>query len=180
VKNPQTFISFAPFGVGILCALCYAARSRNIHGWWIGARDTEYRSAYFTLDDYFTTRPTRFYATDGTDLVRGWTLLYSSRRHELEQAVPVDEEALRELNRLREHFVDEWLFFRDDAGAAGERAEYDRTNFPLRDVNLRIRCLARFSRREPVWIHRSHGFDMEVLQYLQRHWPIDYRYSSAV
>ncbi len=174
-RNPQTFIAFAPFGVGILCALFYIEREKDLYGWWIGARDTEYHSAYFKLEDYFTTRPTRFYTTAGMDLLGGWRYLYSSRQAELDKPIVVEDDIVHELDHLQDMFIAEWLFFEEDAGADEDRAEYDRANFPLRHVNLRTKRLAKFSQREPTWIYRSHGFNREVMLYLQRYWPLDYQ-----
>jgi hypothetical protein len=173
--DPQTFIAFAPFGVGILCALFYITRGSDVYGWWIGARDTEYRSAFFELEGYFTTRPTRFYATEGMDLYRGWRFLYSSDPPLLDKLISVDDEVVHDLDRLQDLFLAEWLFFEEDAAVEEDRAEYERANFPLRHVNLRTKRLGKFNQHEPTWIYRSPGFDMEVLRYLQRYWPLDYQ-----
>jgi len=75
---PRTFIAFAPYGVGVLCALFYFEKVRDLYGWWIGARDSEYHSAYFKLEEYFATKPTRFYATQGCNLYGGWPLDYGT------------------------------------------------------------------------------------------------------
>ena len=57
---PRQFIAYAPYGVGLMCALIYFERGADVYGWWIGARDAEWHTAYFKLEDFFTTRPTRF------------------------------------------------------------------------------------------------------------------------
>jgi hypothetical protein len=173
--TPQSYIAFAPFGIGVMCALTCFERGNDVYGWWLGARDSEYESACFELEGYFTARPTRFYATAGMDLYGGWRFLYSSRTPQLDKPVPVEDEAAHELDRLQGEFVAEWLFFDDDERARQERIEYDKANFPLRHVNLRPARVGRFDRSEPVWVYRSHDFDMDVLRYLQRYWPLDYR-----
>jgi hypothetical protein len=94
---PQSYIAFAPFGVGVMCASTYFERGADVYGWWIGARDTEYYPAYFRLERFFTSKPTRLYATEGSD------------------------------------------------------------------------------QSHPVWIHRSGGFQADVLRTLQRYWPLDYQ-----
>jgi hypothetical protein len=83
----RSFIAFAPYGVGVDCALFYFKQGRDIYGWWMGARDSECHCAYFKLEDYFSTRPTRFYVTEGPDLYGGWRFMYSARIPRLRQAV---------------------------------------------------------------------------------------------
>lgn len=174
MKTPQSYIAFAPFGVGVMCALVYAEHGNDVYGWWIGARDSEYLSAYFKLEDFFTTRPTRLYATDGTDLYGGWRFLYSEREPMLDKPVRVEDEVAHELDRLQGEFVTEWLFFDDDADVREERIEYDRANFPLRHVNLKAKRLRKFDQSEPVWIYRSGDFDLDILEFLRGAWPLDY------
>lgn len=175
MRTPQCHLAFAPFGVGVLCALTCFERDADVYGWWIGARDTEYLTAYFKLEDFYTKRSTRLLATAGSDLYGGWRYLYSSRHPALDAPLAVEDEAAHTLDRVQDQFVAEWLFFEGDERAAEERVEYDRANFPLRAVNLRPSRLRRFDRSEPVWLYRSAGFDAGVLRYLQRYWPLDYR-----
>ncbi|MGH8648913.1 MAG: hypothetical protein ACREUP_06360, partial [Burkholderiales bacterium] len=68
VTTPQQLIVYAPYGVGVMCALVYFERGPDVYGWWIGARDAEWHSAYFMLEEFFTTRQTRFLAAEGMDL----------------------------------------------------------------------------------------------------------------
>jgi hypothetical protein len=175
MRTPQCHLAFAPFGVGVMCALTCFERGNDVYGWWIGARDTEYQSAYFKLEDFYTSRDTRFLATVGSDLYGGWRRLYSSRTPELDKPVPVDDEAAHELERVQDQFVSEWLFFEGDERSAHERVDYDKANFPLRAVNLRPSRLRRFDQSQPVWLYRSADFDSGVLRYLQRYWPLDYQ-----
>jgi len=172
---PQSFIAFAPFGVGLMCALIYTERGADVYGWWTGARDSEYHSAYFKLESFFTTKPTRFYATDGMDLYGGWKFLYSAREAALDKVVPVEDEVAHELDRLQGLFVAEWLFFDDDEELKAETRAYDEMGFPVRHVNIRSKRLAKLDESQPVWIYRSRDFDAAVLEYLQQHWPLDYR-----
>lgn len=171
---PQSFIAFAPFGVGVLCALFYFERGAHVYGWWIGARDSDYHSAYFKLEDYFSAGPTRFYASEGTDLYGGWKWLYAARPRALDKPLPVEEEAARELDRLQGRFAAEWLFYEDDEQIASETAAYHRMELAVRHVNIRANRLARLDRSQPVWLYRSRGFDRGVLEYLARYWPLDY------
>jgi hypothetical protein len=170
---PRSFIAFTPFGVGLLCALVYFEKDRDIYGWWIGARDSEHQSAYFKLEDYFTRMPARFYAAEGADLYGGWRFDYSAEQSIVQEPLRMDEDVAHELERVQDVFVSEWLFFGDTTDAA-EREAYGRMKFPIRDVNIRVEGLNRLSKDEPVWIYRSHDFDTRVLEFLARYWPLDY------
>ena len=172
---PRSFIAYAPFGAGVTCALFYFEKGSDVYGWWIGPRDSRYYSAYCKLEDFFTTRSTRFYATGGMDLYGGWRFLYSARTAALDKPIPMEEDVAHELDRLQGVFVAEWIFFDDDADAAAERDAYEKLKLPVRHVNIRADALNRLSSDKSEWIYRSHDFDMDVLHYLQRHWPLDYR-----
>jgi len=173
--TPRSLIAYAPYGVGLMCALVYFERDTDVYGWWIGARDSEYLSTYFRLEHFFSTKPTRFYTSEGSDLYGGWKHLYSAQDTELAKPVPVEDAISHELERVQDMFVTEWLFFENDPDIAAERAAYDRYNMPLGPVNLRARQLNKLDKHHAVWLYRSHDFQAEVLEYLQRFWPIDYR-----
>jgi len=170
----RSFIAFAPYGVGVVSALFYFEHGRDIYGWWIGARDSECHTAYFKLEDYFSTRETRFYATEGADLYGGWRFVYSAKAPRLDKPVPVDEEIVHELDRIQGVFIAEWLFFEDAPEPSPERAAYEKMNFAVRHVNVRAEAITRLERRAPLWMYRSHDFDERVLEYLERYWPLDY------
>jgi hypothetical protein len=172
VTVSRSFIAVAP--PGVVCALFYFEHGSDIYGWWIGARDSDYHSAYFKLEDYFSTLPTRFYATEGSDLYGGWRFIYSEKGHALDKPVRVNEAVAHELDRRSGVFVAEWLFFEDTPQKSAERMAYEKMKFPVRRVNVRPAGLARLDRHEPLWIHRSRDFDERVLEYLARHWPLDY------
>jgi len=175
MKTPRSLVAYAPYGVGVLCALVYFERGADIYGWWIGARDAEWHSAYFKLEDYFSTKPTRFLATAGMDLHGGWQYQYSARDPQLDPPEAVDDAAAHELERVQDVFAGEWLFYEDDTGAVADRRAYDEYNLPLAHVNVRAHGINKLDKHEVVWGWRSHDFDPVVLETLQRHWPLDYR-----
>lgn len=177
MATTQNFIALAPHGVGLMCAVVYFERGTDVAGWWLGARGYEYHSAFFRLGHFFSTKPTHCYATDGMDLYGGWTLLYTAREPVLDKPVPVEDELAHELNRVQGMFVADWLFFEDDAELAVERAAYDKLSLPLQHVNVRSRRLDRFDQSQPVWLCHSHDCDLDVIDYLQQYWPLDYRRS---
>ncbi len=176
-SNPRTLVAYAPYGVGVMCALVYFERGPDVYGWWIGSRDAEWHSAYFKLENFFTSKPTRFYASEGTDLYGGWRYLLSGRDPVLDKPVPVEDDVSHELDRVQDMFIAEWLFFEDDAGAEAERKAYDEYNLPLAHVNVRARRLNKLDKHQAVWTWRSHDLDAAVIDYLQRYWPLDYRAS---
>ena len=175
--TPQHLVGYAPYGVGVECALVYFERGPDVYGWWIGARDAEWHSTYFKLEEFFTTRQTRFLATEGMDLYGGWRRLYSAREPVLDTPEPVVDEAAHELDRVQGMFAAEWLFFEDDAKAGADRKAYEKYNMPLAHVNVRAPRLNKLDKHEAVWTYRSHGLDAAVLDYLQQYWPLDYRSS---
>ena len=173
--EPKVFIAYAPFGVGVMCALFYIERGNDVYGWWTGARSSDFHSAYFKLEEFFTTKPTRFYASDGMDLYGGWRYLYSARKTDLDKPVPVEDAVAHELTRLQGVFAREWLVYENDSDAAAELEAYGRMGLILGHVAIRSKRIGRLAERQPVWIHRSHGCDMNVVEYLQKHWPLDTR-----
>jgi hypothetical protein len=173
--TPQSLIAYAPYGVGLQCALIYFQQGSDVYGWWIGARNSDYHSAYFKLESFFTTKPTRFYASEGMDLYGGWRYLYSAREPALDKPVPVEDEASHELERVQDVFATEWLFFDTDPDIAAERKAYDGYNMPLGHVNVRAERLGKLDKHHAVWLYRSHDFQADVLDYLQKFWPLDYR-----
>ncbi len=175
MTTPQSFIAYTPYGVGLMCALVYFERDADVYGWWIGARNSDHHSAYFKLENFFTTQPTRFYASEGMDLYGGWRYLYSARKPALDKPVPVEDSVAHELDRVQDMFVAEWLFFGDDPRSESERRAYDEYRLPITGINIRASRLNKLDKHEAVWIYRSHDLDANVLEYLQRFWPLDYR-----
>lgn len=175
MATPQTYIAYAPHGAGLMCAVVYFEQGADVAGWWTGARGYEYHSAYFKLEHFFSTKPTRFYVTDGMDLYGGWKFLYSAREPALDKPLPVEDAVSHELNRLQSMFVSEWLFFEDEANAGAECEAYEKLQLPVQHANIQSRRLHKFDESQPVWIYRSHDFDLDVIDYLQEYWPLDYR-----
>ena len=172
--DARTFIECRLHTAGVTCALFYFEKGVDVYGWWIGPHGARYYSAYFKLEDFFTARATRFYATGGMDLYGGWRFVYSARTAALDAPLPVEPEAPHDHDRRQSAFVAEWLFFDDDPDATLECLAYERMKLPLRHVNIRSGALGRFTEEGTTWRYCSGDFDTTVLDYLQRHWPIDY------
>jgi len=175
MKTPQSYIAYAPFGVGLMCAVVYFEQGPDVYGWWTGARNSDYHCAYFKLEGYYTTKPTRFYATEGMDLYGGWKYLYTAREPDLDKPLPVEDAAAHELDRVQGIFASEWLVYEDDPHVEAEREAYGKMGLPLGHVAVRSKRLGKLDETEAVWIHRSHELDAGVVDFLQRFWPLDYR-----
>jgi len=173
-STPQSLIVYAPYGADLMCALFYICRGADVFGWWIGKCGPDLPSAYFKLENFFTSKPTRFYATDGMDLYGGLRLLYSARQPALDKPVPLEDEVCHELDRLQNLFVAEWLVFEDGADIEAEREAYHELGLPLGHVGVRSKRLGKLDESDSVWSYRSHDFDLQVLDYLERYWPLDY------
>jgi hypothetical protein len=174
-SNLQSLVTYAPYGEGLLCAMFYFRRGPDVFGWWIGRSGGDYRSAYFKLENFYTTRPTRFYATEGMDLYGGLRFLYSARQPALDRPVELEQDVCRELDRLQNVFTAEWLVFEDGADLADEHDAYHELGLPLGGVAIRSKRLGRLEEKDSVWTYRSHDFDSQVIEYLERRWPLDYR-----
>ena len=175
MSTPQSLIAYAPFGAGLMCGLLTIERGSDVYGWWIGARDAEFHTAYFRLAEFFTSKPTRFYATEGMDLYGGWKYQYTARELALDKPVPVDDAAAHELDRMQGVFAAEWLVFEDDAHIAAEREAYAKMGLILGHVAVRSKRIGKLDESQPLWLYRSHDFDLHVLDFLQRYWPLDFR-----
>jgi hypothetical protein len=161
MRTPGIFIGYAPRGAGLRCAVVYTPAGNDARGWFIGTReDGGLESAYFVLEDYYTPRATRYVAVRDDDLHSKWT---------------VDEAMCHDLARLQAAFASEWLFHRDEPGAALHLARYAADELALGHVGIRHERLARFSRDQPNWTYYNPEFEHGILEALARHWPLEYR-----
>jgi hypothetical protein len=172
--QPESYIAYAPRGPGLECALTYFVNGKDVYGWFIGFRDYAFPSAYFKLENFFSAGDTIFYATEGSDVYGGWRYVYSRREPRLDKPVPIDDEVCHKLDQLQDAFANEWLWLRGDPGSRAEADAYERDEIAVQDVNVRHRKLGRFKKESPVWTCESHGVNLDVLEYLATHWPLDY------
>ena len=111
MHTPEIFIAYAPRGAGLRCAVACLGAGRDVYGWFTGAQpDADIASRCFLLEDYYSSRETRYESVDLADLHSAWSL-DEARRHELAS--------------MQEAFAHEWLFHRDDARAAAEQRAYE-------------------------------------------------------
>lgn len=173
--EPFCFIAYAPRGAGLLCALFYMIEDRDVCGWWLGLEGSEFESAFFMLENYFSAHDGAFYVTRDSDVYDGWVFDYARRNPKLPRPVPVDDSICHELERLQFGFACEWLCFPEDAQAAAERAAYAADELAAQDINLRHKKLNKLDKSGPVWLYGSPHLDMNIIERLARDWPLDYR-----
>ena len=174
-STPHSLVAYAPWGFGLLCALVYAVQDNDVYGWWIGPVDGAYQPSYFQLSNYFSTGERAFYTTLGGDLYGGWVRDYDAKSPELGEPVPVDGDLAHRLERMQFIFAQEWLSFAGDDGAGQEQDRYSEAELAHQEINVRFQRLNRLDKDQPVWIYRSPGFDVNILERLARDWPLEYR-----
>ncbi len=174
-SDPQSFIAYAPRGMGLLCAVVCAVRGKDVCGWWVGSVGGEYHTAFFLLDGYFSRDEHPFYATEGGDLYGGWVYDYQAKPPELDKPVVVDDALCHELEHMQFVFAQEWLSFAGDADAEREDALYHEAELAHQTVNLKFHRLNRLSKDEAAWTYRSAGMDINIIKRLMRDWPLECR-----
>lgn len=175
MATPQTYLAFAPQGVGLLCAVVYFEEGNDVYGWWTGARNSHYACAFFKLEGFFSVRDPVFYATEGTDVYGGWRFDYSAIEPRLDKSIPVPDTVCHRLDQLQGVFFSEWLFYSGDPGAEEEINAYRKAGLPVQEVNVKHKRLNKLAKGDVVWSYRSHDLDWDVIEYLMRRWPLDHR-----
>lgn len=173
--DPQQFIAYAPWGVGLLCAVVYRALGHDVGGWWVGAVGSEYQTAFFKLENYFSRYENAFYATRGGDLYGGWVYDYDAEPPLLDKPVPVEDALCHDLEHLQHVFAQEWLTFPGDPAAESTIAQYQAAELAHENVNLRFDRLNHLDKSEATWMYRSGQLDVNVIKRLMRDWPLDCR-----
>jgi hypothetical protein len=159
VDTLRLFLAYAPRGAGLRAAVAYVPHRRDVCGWFTGPReDGGTASAYFVLEDLYTTGEARYAASD--DLFSGWLR---------------DDALCHQLARLQEAFRREWLFYHSDPGASAELAAYAQDELAAGEVNIRHERMGRLSKLQPNWTYYSPGFERTVLRHLMQRWPLEYR-----
>lgn len=172
--QPQAYIAYAPRGPGLECAVTYFVQGKDVYGWWIVFKDYAYLSAYFKLENFFSRLDTIFYATEASDVYGGWRYQYSRTPAKLDKAIPIDDETCHQLDQLQDAFVNEWLWLKGDPDSAEESAAYARDELAVEDVNVKHGKLGKLKKDAPVWTYESHNLNLDILEYLSTHWPLEY------
>jgi hypothetical protein len=172
--EPKTYFAFAPRGPGLMCALFYFADARSVYGWYTGSRAGEFPASFFMLEDYFSPREMRFYASAADDVYSGWMLRTKDAETPIDPPPPVPEPLLHEMERLQDAFMREWLVYAGDPHATEDAKAYAARELSFQPVNLRADKLAKLSTDEAVWTCASPDCDLNIVSTLRRHWSLDY------
>jgi hypothetical protein len=88
--------------------------------------------------------------------------------------VAIDDAICHKLDQLEDAFANEWLWLRGDPGSAAEAKAYEQDEIAVQDVNVRHRKLGRLKKESPMWTWESHGLNLDIVEYLAAHWPLEY------
>jgi len=174
MTEPQVYITYTPRGAGLLCAVVFRVMDKDVYGWWTGFKDAAFASAFFKLEDFYSTEDTVFYATEGSDIYGGWRYNYAASRPELGKGIAVEEEACHILEQLQDQFFSQWLFTPVEPGVAGELAAYRQMELPTQEINIKHRMLNKLDKRDVIWTYLSKDLDMQVINYMMVRWPLEY------
>jgi hypothetical protein len=175
VIEPHVHVAYAPRGAGLLCALFYFVRDRDVFGWFTGARAHEFPASFFMLERYFSKEETVCYRSAASDVYGEWLAATSRGESPIDRPVPVPEPVCHELERLQDAFAREWLLYADDPEHAAEAAALTERELPVLAANVRPRKLAKLVTGQPVWTYSSPGADAHVVRFLAKRWRIDYQ-----
>ena len=164
-------LRYAPRGAGLTAAAACLTVGKHVYGWYIGAVGQSFAAAFFALEDFYSSRPTRFFRSVEDDLYGPW--VEQSSPGVVDARNPVPDTLAHELARLQSAFIAEWLFFADVPEAAAEIAAYERLGLPVREVNIQSRQFDKFDRTQPVWRFALPGTDLNLIEYLARCWTLD-------
>lgn len=169
--QPKVYISYAPGNSGSLFALLYFEDGADIHGWHIEARSVYFSAAFFMVENFYATRTPRLYRSVEDDVYGAWTIDNPPAPHEHIRC-PLPESVAHELERMQSQFVDEWLFFRNDGDISAEAEAYAARGWPVQEVNIRSRRVARLQRQNSHCVYVPPGIDLNVVQLLRKYWRL--------
>jgi hypothetical protein len=174
MRDPQTFLLYAPRGPGIMCAVIYFVDHRDIYGWYTGSSDGEFPARYFMVERYFDPSDTRFLVSKGDDMRGNWLWRSRSTASPLTKC-PIPEAIRDNLDREQHAFAREWLFAPTDTDAAEDIMAYGNRELSVQPINIRAAKLAELHTGAALWRYASHGFDRDILEFLMKHWALDHR-----
>lgn len=170
----RNYLAYAPRGAGLLCAVVYLEVEKDVCGWWIGFKEGRFPSAFFLLENFFSTRGTTLLATRDSDAYDGWRYDYASSRPEIDPPLSIEDRLCHELERLQNAFAEEWLFFAGNGGNEEDVAYYRQNDLPVQEVNIKAKRLGRMDRSDAVWTYGSTAPERDVIDYLAPRWPLEY------
>jgi hypothetical protein len=168
--QPKIYVSYSPGKLGSVFALFYFETGMDIHGWHIEARNLYFSAAFFMFENFYARHTPRLYRSMQDDVYSPWITDYPPTRDEIR--CPIPESLGHELERIQSRFIEEWLFFKNDAHIEVQQAAYDAQGMPVHEVNIKPRQLHRLYRNDSNWIYASPGLDANVAQLLRKYWRL--------
>jgi hypothetical protein len=166
--QPKICIQYLPGPAGGLVAMFYVETDSDIYGWYLEADSRRFSAAFFMLEHFYATTATVLYRSVEDDVYGPWVMDFPPQEHLL--ACPLPDPVRHELERLQSGFVDEWLFFDGEPRDARDAQQYAAQNVPVHCVNIRPRRMARLERRQSAWLYQTVGSDLNIMDFLQKHW----------
>lgn len=173
----RIYISYSPDKAGSVFALFYCESGDDIIGWHIETRERYFSAAYFMIEDYYADHDARLYRSIEDDVYGAWTIDHPPTRDHIR--CPLSEAQQHELDRLQSLFVEDWLFFGDDAHIESELASYRVQGLPVYWANVRWKRLQRLNRRGREWVHATPGTDLNVAPFLRKYWRLNEKVPAA-
>jgi hypothetical protein len=175
MAEPVIYLAYSPRGPGLMCALFYLNNGGNsVHGWFTGAQGNDFPARFFMLENFYSQLDTQFYASIQDDVYSGWVREYPRPVMELEKEGPLPMNYCHELEKIQSMFSHEWLFYESETGRENEIDVYRKMELAVKTVNVKTRKLNKFDTSDVVWTYTGPGVDLGVVQYLRKHWQLDY------
>lgn len=167
----HSYLASTPRTAGVVAALFYAVLGENACGWYTGTVENEIATAFFALEQYYSTHETVYCRSSGGDLRGHWIAETAPTTTDIR--CPLAEPVCHELSRLQSEFVREWLWYAGDPRSDEEADAYRKLGLPSRPINIRASQLARFDRTRAVWVHMSPGTDLNLVLAVKKTWLSD-------
>lgn len=174
MREPFVYLAYAPRGPGLLCAAVLFTEENSVYGWYTGFKANGIQAAFFMLEDFYSRRDTVFYRSQQDNVYDGWAILNPETEITVDRPVPVPQEFCHELEQMQNVFAQEWLFYADDPASHREMEDYRKEELPVRAVNIKHRKLGKLERHDAVWMYATPGTDLNTIDFLQKHWSLDY------
>lgn len=167
----RIYISYSPDKAGSVFALFYFESGDDVIGWHIETREHYFSAAFFMIENFYAAHDVRLFRSVEDDVYGAWTIDHPPTRNLIR--CPLSEGQLHELERQQSQFVEDWLFFGDDARIESELAAYQVQGLPVYWANIKWRKLHRLQKHGRQWILATPGTDMAVVQFLRKYWRLN-------
>ncbi|HVL74934.1 MAG TPA: hypothetical protein VM406_02875 [Noviherbaspirillum sp.] len=155
--QPRTYVAYSPDRSGSVFALFYCGGGGSLHGWHVEAREPYFSSAFFMMENLYSSEPLHMYRSVQDDVYGPWTIDSPPVPDRIR--CPLPDAACHDLERLQSDFVDDWLVFREDCRHPS--------------VRVKPRRLGRMQRCGDAWVYATPGLDETVVQLVRRYWRLN-------